>query len=110
MTSVEVLRVASGEPFFATGRFDRDGSGRIHMQTAAALLDVDFRTTTLDYAELLKVVRFVTRDQRAVEEMFRRMVFNVRALNRDDHLKNHAFLMDRRVTTLAQRVVFSSRL
>ena len=37
----------------------------------------------------------LTRDQRAVEEMFRRMVFNIRALNRDDHLKNHAFLMDR---------------
>ncbi len=95
MTSVEMLRAASGEPFFATERFDRDGSGRIHMQTAAALLDVDFRTTTLDYAELLKIVRFMTCDQRAVEEMFRRMAFNVRALNRDDHLKNHAFLMHR---------------
>jgi serine/threonine-protein kinase HipA len=26
--------------------------------------------------------------------MFRRMAFNVLAHNRDDHLKNHAFLMD----------------
>ncbi|OAZ63457.1 Non-specific serine/threonine protein kinase [Acetobacter pasteurianus] len=29
-----------------------------------------------------------------VEEIFRRMVFNVRALNRDDHVRNHAFLMN----------------
>lgn len=94
MTPVEVLRASSGEPFFAIERFDREGRARLHMQTAAALLDADFRRTTLDYVELLKLVRILTRDQRAVEEMFRRMVFNARALNRDDHLKNHAFLMD----------------
>ncbi|MDZ4328874.1 MAG: type II toxin-antitoxin system HipA family toxin [Pseudomonas sp.] len=94
MAPVEVLRATSGEAFFVTDRFDRNGAGRLHMQTVAALLDVDFRSATLDYVELLKVVRMMTRDQRAVEEMFRRMVFNVRAMNRDDHLKNHAFLMD----------------
>ncbi|MCA0423363.1 MAG: type II toxin-antitoxin system HipA family toxin [Proteobacteria bacterium] len=95
MAPVRVLRATSGEPFFVTDRFDWNGAGRRHMQTVAALLDVDFRSATLDYYELLKVVRVLTRDQRAVEEMFRRMVFNIRALNRDDHLKNHAFLMDR---------------
>lgn len=95
MAPVQVLRATSGEPFFVTDRFDRSGAGRLHMQTVAALLDVDFRTATLDYTELLKVVRLMTRDQRAVEEMFRRMIFNVQTLNRDDHLKNHAFLMDR---------------
>lgn len=95
MAPVQVLRATSGEPFFVTDRFDRNGAGRLHMQTVAALLDVDFRSATLDYAELLKLVRVMTRDQSAVEEMFRRMVFNIRTLNRDDHLKNHAFLMDR---------------
>ncbi|NYS26828.1 HipA domain-containing protein [Rhodobacteraceae bacterium 2376] len=95
MAPVQVLRASSGEPFFVTDRFDRDGNVRLHMQTVAALLDVDFRSATLDYVDLLKLVRVMTRDQRAVEEMFRRMVFNIRMLNRDDHLKNHAFLMDR---------------
>lgn len=94
MSPVRVLRATSGEPFFVTDRFDRDGGARLHMQTVAALLDVDFRSATLDYVDLLKLVRIMTRDQRAVEEMFRRMVFNIHALNRDDHLKNHAFLMD----------------
>ncbi|MGY6634226.1 MAG: type II toxin-antitoxin system HipA family toxin [Alkalilacustris sp.] len=98
MAPVQVLRATSGEPFFVTDRFDRAGSARLHMQTVAALLDVDFRSATLDYTELLKVVRAMTRDQRAVEEMFRRMAFNIRALNRDDHLKNHAFLMGRNGT------------
>jgi len=94
MAPVMVLRASSGEPFFVTDRFDRQGAERLHMQTVAALLDVDFRSATLDYIDLLKVVRAMTRDQRAVEEMFRRMVFNIRTLNRDDHMKNHAFLMD----------------
>jgi serine/threonine-protein kinase HipA len=94
MAPVMVLRASSGEPFFVTDRFDRQGARRLHMQTVAALLDVDFRSATLDYIDLLKVVRAMTRDQRAVEEMFRRMVFNIRTLNRDDHMKNHAFLMD----------------
>ena len=30
----------------------------------------------------------------AVEQQFRRMVFNVVARNQDDHVKNIAFLMD----------------
>ena len=31
----------------------------------------------------------------AVEQQFRRMVFNIVARNQDDHVKNIAFLMDR---------------
>lgn len=94
MMPVDLLRATSGEPFMITDRFDRKGRARLHMQTVAALLDADFRSATLDYTELLKLIRALTRDQRVVEEMFRRMVFNTRTLNRDDHLKNHAFLMD----------------
>ena len=94
MTPVAVLRASGGEPYFITDRFDRKGSERLHMQTVAALLDVDFRQAQMDYIELLKVVRLMTRDYRDVEQMFRRMVFNARVMNRDDHLKNHAFLMD----------------
>lgn len=94
MMPTGLLHARSGEAFFVTDRFDRMESRRLHVQTVAALLDVDFRTATLDYAELLKLVRVMTRDQRAVEQMFRRMVFNIRAQNRDDHLKNFAFVMD----------------
>jgi serine/threonine-protein kinase HipA len=94
MAPVCLLHASSGEPFFVTDRFDRPDDRRLHVQTVAALLDVDFRSATLDYTELLKLVRVMTRDQRAVEEMFRRMVFNIRAQNRDDHLKNFALMMD----------------
>ena len=89
-----VLRSGRGDAFLAVERFDRSGTGRVHMHTAAGLLDVDFRQPSVDYGNLLKLVRWTTRHAGDQDEMFRRMVFNVLAHNRDDHLKNHAFLMD----------------
>ncbi|MGP3699826.1 type II toxin-antitoxin system HipA family toxin [Rhodobacter sp. NSM] len=89
-----VLRTGRGDTFLAVERFDRRGAGRVHMHTAAGLLDVDFRQPSIDYEDLLKLVRWTTRHAGDQDEMFRRMAFNVFAHNRDDHLKNHAFLMD----------------
>ena len=91
-----VLRSKRGDTFLAVERFDRSGAGRVHMHTAAGLLDVDFRQPSIDYENLLKLVRWTTRHIEDQDEMFRRMTFNVFAHNRDDHLKNHAFLMDSR--------------
>jgi serine/threonine-protein kinase HipA len=64
------------------------------MHTAAGMLHADFRLPSAGYVELLKLVGFVTRDHAFVEQMFLRMVFNIIAHNRDDHIKNHAFLMN----------------
>ncbi len=75
-------------------RFDvtPDG-GRLHMVTLAGVLET-FRHLT--YNELLGATRQLTGDQREVNEAVRRMIFNVRAGNGDDHGKNHAFLFDRK--------------
>lgn len=89
-----VLRSGRGDAFFAVERFDRRGARRVHMHTAAGMLDVDFRQPSTDYENLHKLVRWTTRHAGDQDEMFRRMTFNVLAHNRDDHLKNHAFLMD----------------
>lgn len=67
MMPTGLLHARAGEAFFVTNRFDRVDGRRLHVQTVAALLDVDFHSATLDYAELLKLVRVMTRDQRAVE-------------------------------------------
>ncbi len=96
MPATLVLRSDSGESYFAARRFDRDGPRRLHMHTAAGLLNADFRAPSVSYETLLKLTRFVTRHHDDLTEMFRRMVFNVLAHNRDDHTKNHAFLMDAR--------------
>ena len=63
------------------------------MLTAAALLELDFNQPSLDYHELMKLTKILTRDCTAdVENMYRRMCFNVFAHNRDDHSKNFTYI------------------
>ena len=70
------------------------------MATAAALLELDFNQPSLDYHDLMKLTRIMTRDNKMdVENMFRRMCFNVFAHNRDDHSKNFSFVYDTKSET-----------
>lgn len=85
--------------YFGTKRFDRiieqGKSRKVHMLTAAALLELDFEQPSLDYHELLKLTKILTKnDPFDVENMFRRMCFNVFAHNRDDHSKNFTYIYD----------------
>ena len=65
------------------------------MLTAAALLELDFEQPSLDYHGLMKLTKILTEDNADdMENMFRRMCFNVFAHNRDDHSKNFTYLYD----------------
>jgi serine/threonine-protein kinase HipA len=94
MPETYLFPAAQGPGHFAIKRFDRLGNQRIHMQTASGLLNADHRLPSLTYNDLLKLTRALTRDQKAVDQVFIRMAFNILAHNRDDHTKNHSFLMD----------------
>jgi serine/threonine-protein kinase HipA len=94
MAETRLLETRKGARLFATKRFDRTGQGRLHMHTIGGLINADHRIPSLDYRDIIKATRMMTRDQAEVLRMFRRMVFNILAYNRDDHAKNHAFLMD----------------
>ena len=84
------------EGYFGTKRFDRvrtaDGVVRVHMLSAAALLEASHRLPTLDYNSLMRLTLALTQDYREVEKLYRLMCFNVFAHNRDDHAKNFSFL------------------
>ena len=81
------------DKYFAIERFDIGPDGqRYHMASAAALLKTDFRNQDVDYTNLLALTGYLTQDPAQVEEMFRRMVVNLVAINKDDHSKNFTFL------------------
>ena len=87
------------EGYLGTKRFDRAvdtrGEKKIHMLTAAALLELDFEQPSMDYHGLMKLTKILTNNSEMdLENMFRRMCFNVFAHNRDDHSKNFTFLYD----------------
>lgn len=91
-----LFRTADGAAYFGARRFDRDGNARLHMHTLSGLLHASHRLPSMDYEGFLRATRALTRDERQVDEAFRRMVFNVLAHNRDDHGKNVSYLMDSR--------------
>ena len=82
---------------FMTKRFDRrDDGDKLHMQSLAAMAHYDFNMSgAYGYEQAIILMRDLGLDREAVEQQFRRMVFNIVARNQDDHVKNIAFLMDR---------------
>lgn len=81
---------------FMTKRFDRVDGSKVHMQTLAALAHIDYNTPRLCSYELAaSYMKQIGLGANEVEQFYRRMVFNVLAVNRDDHVKNVSFLMNR---------------
>ncbi len=74
-------------------RFDRTADRAVHLHSFSGIahkLSIRYGNS---YEELFRLTSALTCDQREVEQLYRRMVFNVLAGNRDDHVRNHAFLM-----------------
>jgi serine/threonine-protein kinase HipA len=97
MTECRLLE-EGGRRHFMTRRFDRTPTGaKRHMQTLGALGHFDFNLPgATSYEQALLLLRQLELDMDTTEQLFRRAVFNVIARNQDDHVKNIAFLMDRR--------------
>jgi serine/threonine-protein kinase HipA len=82
---------------FCTVRFDR-GSGSRRMSASAMTLlerrDGDQDGSYLDLAEFISDQGATTRIAEDLEQLYRRVAFNVVVGNRDDHLRNHAFIRE----------------
>ena len=83
----------NGRAHFMTKRFDREGGDiKHHIQTFCALKHVDFNlVNSFSYEQLFQTMRELKLTYQDMEQMYRRMVFNVIARNCDDHTKNFAF-------------------
>ena len=92
------LHLEGGRSHFMTRRFDRDAQGRkLHMQSLGALRHFDYNVAGANaYEQAVETIRLLGLGMGEVEQLLRRAVFNVVARNQDDHVKNIAFLMDRR--------------
>lgn len=98
--SVPDFKLVGGK-YFASRRFDLDNGTRLHTATAGALLNESIYQPKLDYKTLLHLTGFITQSSSDVEEMFRRMVFNILTDNKDDHPKNFCFICREGHWTLA---------
>lgn len=99
MTQTKLFPSSICSGYFGTERFDLDSSfgtkRKKHVVTAAGLLEADYRSPCLDYHELIKLTRIITRENKTdIENMYRRACFNVFTHNQDDHAKNFSFMYD----------------
>jgi len=87
-----------GRSHFMTQRFDRTASGqKLHMQSLAALRHYDFNAAgAYSYEQAVETIRLLGLPAADIEQQFRRAVFNILVRNQDDHVKNIAFLMNRK--------------
>jgi len=97
MTECRLLE-ENGRRHFMTQRFDRLPNGeKLHMQSLCALAHFDFNEAGAHaYEQALLTIRQLRLPMASVEEQFRRMAFNIVARNQDDHVKNIAFLMNKK--------------
>lgn len=96
MTECQLLE-ENGRRHFMTRRFDRLADGRkLHMQSLGAMAHLDYNQAgAYAYEQAFLTIRQLELPMAAIEEQFRRMLFNVVARNQDDHVKNIAFLMNK---------------
>ena len=86
-----------GRSHFMTRRFDRTSTGqKIFMQTLCGIAHMDFNQAgAYSYEQAMDVAQKLGLPKKALEQLFRRMVFNVLGRNQDDHTKNISFLMNK---------------
>ncbi|HEY9236993.1 MAG TPA: type II toxin-antitoxin system HipA family toxin [Phenylobacterium sp.] len=94
MAPYRLLPSKTGPGHFASRRFDRPKAGRrLHMVSLSGAVEAPWRTPA-SYDLLLRATQAITRHTEDLHAAFRRMVFNVLASNRDDHTRQHSYLMD----------------
>ena len=91
----EVGFLEDGELFhFMTRRFDRQQNTKHHMHSLAGMTHVDYNLPgAYSYEAWLRLIQELGLGYPAMEQAYRRMIFNVVGRNQDDHVKNFSFLM-----------------
>ncbi len=93
-----VRKFTTNDHTYLTKRFDRTPKGeRIHFASAMTLLGYTDGADFQEGVSYLQLAEFIIRHgampDHDLEELWRRIVFNICVSNTDDHLRNHGFLL-----------------
>ncbi len=104
--STKVLQTNDKYHTLLSRRFDRTQDGkRIHFASAMTLLglnDGDNATTGHGYLDIVDfILQNCTNVEQNLQELYRRVAFNICIGNTDDHFRNHGFLLTSKGWTLS---------
>jgi serine/threonine-protein kinase HipA len=92
-----LLQFSGKHHTFLSKRFDRTKDKRTHFASAMTLLGYQDGADFHDGLSYLDIVAFIIQQGASVkadlEQLWRRVVFNILVSNTDDHLRNHGFLL-----------------
>ena len=92
MAHVATLECEGGYAHLISRRFDLVDGQRLHQHTLGGLLHLDYNDAgASSYEEYLRTCLALGLPPATIEEAYRRMVFNIVAINQDDHVKNLSF-------------------
>lgn len=81
---------------FATLRYDREKGEKQHVLTASGLTGWDFtKPEQSSYENVFKLAATLKVPHKDLQQLFKRMIFNLVVQNIDDHLKNHSFIYNK---------------
>ncbi len=98
MPDAQMLKISGNYHTYLTRRFDRKGGGRIHFASAMTMTGNTEDTIKDQPASYLDLAEFIQYNgshiEQDLQQLWRRLVFNIMISNTDDHLRNHGFLLD----------------
>jgi len=102
-----ILLPTSEHHVLLSRRFDREGDRRVHYAsslTLTGLRDGDGAGTDNGYIDIVNAIigdANITDPQKNLEQLYRRVAFNIMIGNHDDHFRNHGFLLTKKGWTLS---------
>ena len=105
MAESRAQKFSNRQHTFLTKRFDRINGKRIHFASAMTLLGYTDGTKSAEGVSYLELAEWIGRNcnnvSQNLEQLWRRIVFNIAVSNCDDHLRNHGFLLTPKGWTLS---------
>lgn len=97
MAPSKIEKISGRFNTFFTKRFDREEGCRLHFASAMTMTGNNEDTIRDNPASYLELAEFIQNHGAMVndnlEQLWRRIVFNIAISNTDDHLRNHGFIL-----------------
>jgi len=97
MAQCKIEKVSGKYFIFFTKRFDRVKNKRVHFASAMTMTGNNEETIKDRHPSYLDIAEFIqfneSNNTKELQQLWRRMVFNIAISNTDDHLRNHGFIL-----------------
>ena len=100
MAECKIQKITGNYNTFFTKRFDRENGERIHFASAMTMTGNNediIKDATASYLELAEFIQnHGCNIEENLQQLWKRIVFNIAISNTDDHLRNHGFILTKK--------------